>query len=1759
MRELQYPKLSWETAETKKTKGMPKLSWENEKAAEPTAHVSTILSAIPGQQVTDEQSKQITDTATKSIQTPYERLLSNVENPFLKKVLSFGYNPEKAAQMKAEGQQLAEETKNLGLLPAMNKAWGRKAEESPVGAGLMKGLTGIGERPENAPLSYTAAEIAGTVAPFGAAYKGARLLTKGITKAIPKIAATGAIAGAAVGAEQAVAESGDAKEIAKRALLYGGLGAVGDVAFEKVAIPIAKAAYQKVMARRKVSPLPVVDDIEREVAKNIGVDWDNMNDTQKAAIRKVVAGMQPEPVQSGRLLPAAQEFTFRDLTTADKAKSMGINRQLLLPAPKELKNTFIDEVYKGQYNDSITIKKQLAKYYSGFDGEALDNATKAIADLEAVERGNIPKAERGLENNLRGNTGTLQNKPYKTVGLSFSRDLINTGKVNLTGHKIADTKDLATISQVFRDPRFETFRIVYTKGNEVVGVDALTSRIPGSATGFLDGKENYLFKTSERMKRISADGYYLLHNHPSGSSVKPSKSDISLTHQYANKLPGFKGHIIINSNKYTEMYPVRNGFTVELGGKEDLPLNLGQDRLLTPSMPHELLGTNLMSPENLAQAAKRLQTNNDVSVAFFINSRGEVTGLQEISNSMIRNNWDDNFRNFLRRQAVEHGGNFVSIVGDKSIAKELGDMVATDDLLDALIKETGKTFRQGHPKTDPWMGIDAIKAGRRAPIPKPMENQPIPFKTQIPRQIIDKTPIPPTPLQFKQTIEVPKVYDKNAFIGKETVLPSAPLKAGDQVEYSVTVNGKPDTAIGRITEIKQTPLGSTAVIESGLDFRGKPSIVTRPVADIKQPFYLKPNEPGEPYAPFMPEYKPPTPESYAAMLRKEKGVVAAKSDTVTIKPGDPNQSRKYATPEGYNNWKMSGGDKEDAMPRPRNTHIDDVYDELSRDLIGTSMSSDSIVADAAKDVKGSAWPLRYGITDIYRNLRNAFGEHFGHVKKNYLDPFDKSKGDYAKAIQAETDDLYNNVVKKFGITKGSQESAAVQWLGEGKRSALVPDEKTGQKMWKEVEYTLSDLQKEFPQSWEKIVEADKWFRAKYDAYVDKINQVLKYVYPYVEKEVGKLRDTRTSMVEQRLRTSRDQAIPDDAKQGVLEILNKQLRDVDQQIDDMLTNRRLPKRKDYYRHFQELGEGFKAFENILSSSAQIDPRLVGVSENTLPKTKWASFMQHRGQGKYQADAVGGYLDYIKPANYKVFIEQHIPKFRQLAKDLADNTIESKNANNLIEHLQMFANDLAGKTNPYFDRGIQKTVTGRKAMSVVNWVNGRVMSNAVLGNARSLLAQPANIPVGMSRLKAPAQMTKAAGQMIDAIFNPASSIKQAFKQSDFLSERYLDSVWDKFDDKILSQPKVFAAWALRGMDELSTKWIWSTAYNKAKTQGAQNASKWADDFTRAIVAGRGIGEMPLALKSKTAQLFIPFQIEVNNMWRVFGDALKEKDYAGLAIMPLALWLFNAGTREVVGDDITFNPVGAVTDALKEKKITPGKVIGRLAGETLSNMPGGQYVADYIPDNIRQKYLARNDPTRYGTGGLNILKPIERATSKLGSGDLSGAALELGTGYLTPFGGSQIKRSIQGAKALNVLPNALGIPGEVGLTKKGPSLKFPIKPTLENKAKGLVFGPYATDQGKKYSMDSLNPLGTEQTKAFVYAEKKGVDAEKMYNILLQFRELQPIGNHKGVTDAQKTQVINKSELPQEHKLLLNKLFVKTEVGKKLLPKPPLLEIKK
>jgi hypothetical protein len=845
------------------------------------------------------------------------------------------------------------------------------------------------------------------------------------------------------------------------------------------------------------------------------------------------------------------------------------------------------------------------------------------------------------------------------------------------------------------------------------------------------------------------------------------------------------------------------------------------------------------------------------------------------------------------------------------------------------------------------------------------------------------------------------------------------------------------------------------------------------------------------------------------------------------------------TDEGPQTYDSNDFVDDTGTPLEARINEDPVYRELSDSLEGISSESDSYIKEIAPEIKDKSG-LAHNIDHPQRGLKSVFGKHWEHVKKNYFDPFDKSKGNYAREVKNRVNKIHEEVVQKYGIQKGSKESAAIQWYGEGERivgsdrSSLnrlfnpeyeVVTNEAGQEVRvpKTEKYTLEDLKRDFPNKWKDIVEAEKVFRQQYDEMIDLINESRKKVYPSVEKQI--------ESTKQRIKDLTEDINEYQSKLKDKNLATNERKDIQRRVDDMIVkreeltnkldsgelwrNKRVPKRKNYFRHFKELNSGVTGLINIMGSPYQIDPKLAGISEFTKPKSKWASFMQQRGLGDYTADAVGGFLDYIRPASYAVHIDPHITKFRQLAKDIADGTQNTRNANNLILFLNDYANSLAGKTNK-FDRLIQDMIPGgRKTFAVINWLNRRARANAVLGNLRSSITQIANIPAGISEVNDPVALTKGMGETMANILGRGS---KAIEQSDFITERYVNSVFDKFDTKLASKPKQFAAWLLGAGDEFGTRFTWNSAYYKALKDGVPNPIKYADDLTRNVVAGRGIGEVPLMQQSKLFQTFFPFTLEVGNIAHVMKNQVKGKEFGKLITFLIANFLFNEIAESAYGDRPLPDPIDAMVDVLSEDDPTLIKAVGRLGGEVLSNIPGGQTLASLWPEYetdvtsplgdytipSRQQLFGDSDPTRYGTGFL-LQEALRDPFYKLA----------------LPWGGGQLKKTVQGAEALQ----------EGGYIKDG-KLRYLVPPTTENIAKSLMFGRSATPEAREYFEKDRRPLSEQQTQAVLQSR----NPQEQYRIFMLQREANRI--QQQMKDVSSDQDLTTKERDQRIRKLQQKL---------------------
>ena len=245
--------------------------------------------------------------------------------------------------------------------------------------------------------------------------------------------------------------------------------------------------------------------------------------------------------------------------------------------------------------------KPLAEYTASEDKVAYgseDEANQAI-DTVADELGQggteadagpvAPGDTRG-EGDLRSEPAL--GEPYKS---SVPGDLRTHRRVDYVGREIASVEELADLWQVYRHPRIEHFHIIYTKGDTIVAHNAMSSgRVEQTMAMETADLGRLRGRMGSRMRRLGADGYYLVHNHPSGDP-SPSAQDAAVTARYMSAVDGFRGHLILDHDTFFLMHP-------EAGATEDEVQLTGRDMVLPhPSSPSTVAETPAVkSPESLA-------------------------------------------------------------------------------------------------------------------------------------------------------------------------------------------------------------------------------------------------------------------------------------------------------------------------------------------------------------------------------------------------------------------------------------------------------------------------------------------------------------------------------------------------------------------------------------------------------------------------------------------------------------------------------------------------------------------------------------------------------------------------------------------------------------------------------------------------------------------------------------------------------------------------------------------------------------------------------------------------------------------------------------------------------------------------------------------------------------------------------------------------------------------------------------------------------
>ena len=228
----------------------------------------------------------------------------------------------------------------------------------------------------------------------------------------------------------------------------------------------------------------------------------------------------------------------------------------------------------------------------------------------------------------------------------------------------------------------------------------------------------------------------------------------------------------------------------------------------------------------------------------------------------------------------------------------------------------------------------------------------------------------------------------------------------------------------------------------------------------------------------------------------------------------------------------------------------------------------------------------------------------------------------------------------------------------------------------------------------------------------------------------------------------------------------------------------------------------------------------------------------------------------------------------------------------------------------------------------------------------------------------------------------------------------------------------------------------------------------------------------------------------------DFVKTKQFGKIASVMVVNHLVKKGFERVTGNGVLFDPIEAIMYA-SEEGLTITQRGGRITGEFLSASLVAALIGGVFPERgiriggfetgTREAVFGRQDPTRFGTG-LPVASALKDPLF----------------GLLPPFGGRQVRKTVDALKALKQ---------QASVSKKG-NIRFPVT----DKGKALAFGPNSTQVARFYFDNDLKPLGDKDTNVFKSRVKAGEDANQVFfNITVQrmARSQRPPEDKKRILD--------------------------------------------
>lgn len=334
------------------------------------------------------------------------------------------------------------------------------------------------------------------------------------------------------------------------------------------------------------------------------------------------------------------------------------------------------------------------------------NPSQVIDDInEFFRTGELPNVEETnkqydnqitIEDTLRTKMyyKSNGNKPV-VVAQRYWNGFEKKGYIDLNGKTVRDAQDVAELSQIFRNPQYETARVIYVKGDTIVGQEAVSSHLPNSSAMFTDkNRSKAFYKMEDRMKRLNADGYYMVHNHPSGTA-KASQQDVKLTKTVSSNVDGFKGHIIVDHGTYAYIY---KGFGGDIDWQNELKVS-DKNALYKGSTFETVLQSDkvpwsekINSRDDLASLMYNLKNSSNYSSLILSDTNNRINAIIDIPNGFF-NMRASHVEGYIKNVSKQYGTVKAYIgTSDSNVFNKLNEISILQDAI--LYKNNQKQFAE---------------------------------------------------------------------------------------------------------------------------------------------------------------------------------------------------------------------------------------------------------------------------------------------------------------------------------------------------------------------------------------------------------------------------------------------------------------------------------------------------------------------------------------------------------------------------------------------------------------------------------------------------------------------------------------------------------------------------------------------------------------------------------------------------------------------------------------------------------------------------------------------------------------------------------------------------------------------------------------------------------------------------------------------------------------------------------------------------------